>query len=56
MPGVLWIFSYYSVEEGKLYCEFEAPSVELLREHASLPELPVDQCAVARELEPSTFP
>ena len=25
MPGVRWIRSYYSAEEGKIYCEYEAP-------------------------------
>ncbi len=55
LPGVRWIRSYYSVEEGKLYCEYEAPSVELVYEHARLADLPVDRCAVVRELEPSMF-
>lgn len=55
LPGVRWIRSYYSAEEGKLYCEYEAPSVELVYEHARLAELPLDRCAVVRELEPSMF-
>ncbi len=55
LPGVRWIRSYYSAEEGKLYCEYEAPSVELVYEHARLADLPVDKCAVVRELEPSMF-
>ncbi|MEJ7813739.1 MAG: nickel-binding protein [Rubrobacter sp.] len=44
-----------TAEEGKLYCEYEAPSVELVYEHARLADLPVDKCAVVRELEPSMF-
>ncbi len=55
LSGVRWIRSYYSVEEGKLYCEYEAPSLELVYEHARLADLPVDQCTVVRELEPSMF-
>lgn len=55
LPGVRWIRSYYSAEEGKLYCEYESPSVDLVYEHARLAELPVDRCAVVRELEPSMF-
>jgi len=55
LPGVRWIRSYYSVEEGKLYCEYEAPSVDLLYEHARLAELPVDQCTVVQDLEPAMF-
>ena len=55
LPGVRWIRSYYSEEEGKLYCEYEAPSVELVYEHARLADLPLDHCSVVRELEPSMF-
>ncbi len=55
MPGVRWIRSYYSAEEGKLYCEYEAPSVELVYEHARKANLPLDRCAVVQELEPSMF-
>lgn len=55
LPGVRWIRSYYSAEEGKLYCEYEAPSVELVYEHARRADLPLDRCSVVRELEPSMF-
>lgn len=55
MPGVRWIRSYYSAEEGKLYCEYEAPSVELVFEHAQRAELPLDHCSVVQELEPAMF-
>ena len=55
MPAVRWIRSYYSAEEGKIYCEYEAPSVELIYEHARMAGLPVDRCSVVQELEPSMF-
>lgn len=55
MPGVRWIRSYYSAEEGKIYCEYEAPSVELIYEHGRMAGLPVDRCSVVQELEPSMF-
>ena len=55
MSGVRWIRSYYSAEEGKIYCEYEAPSVELIYEHARMAGLPVDRCSVVQELEPSMF-
>jgi len=55
MPGVSWIRSYYSAEEGKLYCEYEAPSVEDVFEHAQRARLPLDHAEVVRELEPSMF-
>ncbi len=55
MPDVRWIRSYYSAEEGKIYCEYEAPSVELIFEHARKAGLPVDRAEIVRELEPSMF-
>lgn len=55
MPDVRWIRSYYSSEEGKLYCEYEAPSIELLFEHARRARLPLDRAQVVQELEPAMF-
>ena len=55
MPDVRWIRSYYSAEEGKLYCEYEAPSVELVFEHAQKAGIPFDRAEVVRELEPGMF-
>lgn len=55
MPDVHWIRSYYSSEEGKLYCEYEAPSIELLFEHARRARIPLDRAQVVQELEPSMF-
>lgn len=55
MPGVRWIRSYYSAEEGKIYCEYEAPSAEMVFEHAQMAKIPFDRAEVVRELEPSMF-
>lgn len=55
MPNVHWIRSYYSAEEGKLYCEYEAPSVELIVEHAQRVNLPLDRAHVVQELEHAMF-
>ena len=44
MPEVRWIRSYYSAAEGKIYCEYEAPSAELIFEHARRAGIPIDQC------------
>ena len=55
LPGVRWIRSYFSTEEGKLYCEYEAPSVELLFEYAEMAGLPIDSYTVVRDLEPAMF-
>jgi hypothetical protein len=56
MSGVAWIRSYYSDAEGKIYCEYEAPNVEAIREHARLAGLPVDRILeVSLELSPAMF-
>ncbi len=56
MPGVVWIKSYISEAEGKIYCEYEAPDPEALREHARRAGLPVDKISeVALEISPDMF-
>ena len=56
MPDVAWIRSYYSDAEGKIYCEYDAPSVESVLEHARRAGLPVDRVSeVAMEISPSMF-
>ncbi len=55
LPWVRWVRSYYSAEEGKLYCEYEAPSLELLSEHARKVGLPLDRATVVQNLEPAMF-
>ncbi len=54
--GVRWIKSYYSAKDGKLYCEWEAPSIEVIYEHARLIESPVDSVSlISDEFDPSMF-
>ena len=55
MPEVRWIRSYYSAEEGKIYCEYEAPNVEAIVEHARRAGLTLNSVMVVRELEPGMF-
>jgi hypothetical protein len=56
MPGVVWIRSYVSEAEGKIYCEYDAPSIEAIREHARLAGLPVDHISeIALEISPAMF-
>jgi hypothetical protein len=55
IPDVRWIRSYYSAAEGKLYCEYEAPSLELLLEFERRVGMPVDHATVVQNLEPSMF-
>jgi hypothetical protein len=56
LPGVVWIKSYICEAEGKIYCEYEAPSVEFILEHARQAGLPVDRVStVSLEVSPSMF-
>ena len=56
LDGVVWIRSYISHAEGKIYCEYEAPSAELIAEHARLAGLPADKISeIALEISPSMF-
>ncbi|CAN5854601.1 DUF4242 domain-containing protein [soil metagenome] len=56
MPGVVWIRSYVSDVEGKIYCEYDAPDREAVREHARRAGLPVDRITeVALEISPAMF-
>ncbi len=54
--GVRWIKSYYSAKDGKLYCEWEAPSIEVIYEHMRLIKSPVDSVSlISEEFDPSMF-
>ena len=56
MDGVVWIRSYVSSAEGKIYCEYDAPDPEALREHARLAGLPADKISeIAIEVNPDMF-
>ena len=56
MPGVVWIKSYVSEAEGKIYCEYDAPNPEAVREHARRAGLPADKISeVALEINPDMF-
>ena len=56
MPGIVWIKSYVSDAEGKIYCEYDAPNEEAVREHARRAGLPADRIAeVALEISPAMF-
>ena len=56
MPGVVWIKSYVSEAEGKIYCEYDAPSPEFIIEHARRAGLPVGKISeVTLEISPSMF-
>jgi len=52
-PQIRWLHSY--VTDDKIYCVYEAPSAELIREHARQGGFPADRISeVARLIDPST--
>ena len=56
LEGVVWIKSYISEVEGKIYCEYDAPNVDSIMEHARLAGLPADKVSeVKLELSPDMF-
>jgi hypothetical protein len=56
MSGVVWIRSYVSDTDGKIYCEYDAPNAEAIREHARRAGLPADHISeVALEINPQMF-
>lgn len=56
MSGVVWIKSYVSDAEGKIYCEYEAPDAEAVLEHARRAGLPADRISeVTLEISPAMF-
>jgi hypothetical protein len=56
MPDVKWIRSFVSDAEGKIFCEYDAPSVEAILEHARRAGLPVDRVTeVDLEISPAMF-
>jgi Nickel responsive protein SCO4226-like len=56
MPDVRWIRSYVSDADGKIFCEYDAPSAEAVREHARRAGMPVDRVSeIALEVNPAMF-
>ena len=56
MSGVIWIKSYVSDAEGKIYCEYEAPDAEAVLEHARRAGLPANRISeVSLEISPQMF-
>ena len=56
LEGVVWIKSYVSEAEGKVFCEYDAPSPEAIREHARLAGLAVNKISeIKMEISPDMF-
>jgi Protein of unknown function (DUF4242) len=56
LTDVRWIRSYVSEAEGKIYCEYDAPSVEAIREHARRAGMPADRITrITLEVNPTMY-
>jgi hypothetical protein len=56
MEGVVWIRSYVSDAEGKIYCEYDAPSPEAIMEHAERTGIPANRISeISMEINPDMF-
>jgi hypothetical protein len=56
MSGVVWIKSYVSDAEGKIYCEYEAPNAEAVLQHARRTGIPANRISeVSMEISPAMF-
>jgi len=56
MPGVVWVKSYVSDAEGKIYCEYIAPNPEAVLEHARRSGMPANKISeVSLEINPAMF-
>ena len=54
--GMQWIRSHVTADGKQSFCEFEAPSAEVCREHADLAGLPVDDVIpLGLEIGPDQF-
>ncbi len=56
MPEVVWVKSYVSDVEGKIYCEYIAPNAEAVLEHARRSGIPATRISqVSLEINPAMF-
>lgn len=56
MPHVKWLKSYHSHSQGKVYCEYEAPTPEDVMEHSRRAGLPWDRVSqIERVIDTSMF-
>jgi hypothetical protein len=53
--NVTWLHSYVSVERGKTFCVYDAPSPEAIRLTARSNQLPVDRITEISVLDPFAY-
>lgn len=50
--GVTWIRSYLSTDRQKMFCIYDGPALEAIREAAQSNNLPIDEITVVCVLDP----
>ena len=56
LSGVVWIKSYVCEAEGKIYCEYESPSIDLIMEHSRRSNIPATRVSeISVEISPAMF-
>jgi hypothetical protein len=55
LAGVRWLHSNLALDNSKFFCEYEAPSVDAVREAARLAQVPCDTVTEVREVRPETY-
>ena len=53
--GMQWIRSHLSADGRHCFCEFEAPSSDVCREHSQRANLPFDEVIPVNEILPTMF-
>lgn len=52
MDGVTWVHSYVTLDKGKTFCVYDAPSMEAIHRAAERNGLPVDSITQVSVLDP----
>lgn len=52
IEGVTWVHSYVTTDKKKLYCIYDAPSPEAIRDAADSNNMPVDRIIQINVLDP----
>ena len=53
--GLRWVRSYYDAERYRFTCFYEAPSADLIREHAAMAAIPCDSVTEVVEYLPDQY-
>ena len=52
LEGVTWVHSYITTDKRKLFCIYDAPSPEAIRDAADHDNMPVDSIVQVNVLDP----